>query len=136
MTFDNPKHFGLDTEDGAAEWAAIAPQNGVVHLGPHRQPFTVAMMHQLKCLDILRQEMMRDRDENERPSALARHCLNYVRQMVMCHGDLELESFQFASHKNPIDWHGVYECKDWEAVFNEVQQNQAEHGKWLETHPT
>jgi hypothetical protein len=136
MTFDNPKHFRLDTEDGAAEWAAIAPQNGVMHLGPHRQPFTVAMMHQLKCLDILRQEMMRDRSEHEQPSVLARHCLNYVRQMVMCHGDLELESFQFASHKNPIDWHGVYECKDWEAVFNEVQRNQAEHGKWLETHAT
>ncbi|KAF8971920.1 hypothetical protein BDZ97DRAFT_1650644 [Flammula alnicola] len=133
MTFDNPKHFRLDTEDGAAEWAAIAPRNGVVHLGPHRQPYTVSMMHQLKCLDIIRAEIIRDRGEDDiGPSALTRHCLNYVRQMVMCHGDLELESFQFASHKNPIDWRGVYECKDWEAVFNEAKKNQAEHERMLE----
>lgn len=135
MTFDNPKHFRLDTDDGRAEWAALAPGNGVVHLGPHKQPFTVSMMHQLKCLDIIREEMVKDRTEgngngNATPSELARHCLNYVRQMVMCHGDLELESFQFASHKNPIDWRGVYECKDWEAVYNEVKRNQEEYLKW------
>ena len=27
MTFDNPKYFRLDTDDGRAEWAAIAPTN-------------------------------------------------------------------------------------------------------------
>lgn len=137
MTFDNPKHFRLDTEDGAAEWSAIAPGNGVVYLGPRHQPYTVSMMHQLKCLDIIRQEMVRDNGLFDgRQLALARHCLNYVRQMVMCHGDIELESFQFASHKNPIDWHGVYECKDWEAVYSEVNKNQAEHVEWLENHTT
>lgn len=135
MTFDNPKHFRLDTDDGRAEWAAIAPGNGVVHLGPHRQPFTVSMMHQLKCLDIIREEMTKNHTEgNASPSELVRHCLNYVRQMVMCHGDLELESFQYASHKDPIDWRGVYECKDWEAVYNEVKRNQEEYGKWTEQH--
>ncbi|KAF8167188.1 hypothetical protein B0H34DRAFT_779054 [Crassisporium funariophilum] len=132
MTFDNPKHFRLDSEDGAAEWAAIAPKNGVVHLGPHRQPYTVSMMHQLKCLDIIRQEMVRETDkDNTGTTELGRHCLNYLRQMVMCRGDLELESFQFASHKNPIDWHGVYECKDWEAVHKEMEKNQEEHERWL-----
>ncbi|PPQ89978.1 hypothetical protein CVT25_009618 [Psilocybe cyanescens] len=137
MTFDNPKHFRLDEEDGIAEWAAIAPQNGVVHLGPHRQPYTVAMMHQLKCFDILREEMVRDRSENYAgPSVLGRHCLNYIRQIVMCRGDLELESFQFASHKNPIDWHGIYECKDWEAVYNNVKSNQEEYDKWLKRRVT
>ncbi|PPR02734.1 hypothetical protein CVT26_009445 [Gymnopilus dilepis] len=156
MTFDNPKHFRLDEAAGIAEWGIQAPENGVVHLGPYRQPYTVAMLHQLKCLDNIREEMVRNRrvegsnetspsDTNEsenyagpvpganraRQTELARHCLNYVRQMVMCHGDLELESFQFASHKNPIDWHGVYECKDWEAVYNAVKRNQEEHREWL-----
>lgn len=132
MTFDNPKHFRLDEADGIAEWAAIAPQNGVVHLGPHRQPYTVAMLHQLKCFDILREEMVRDRSENYAgPSALGRHCLNYIRQIVMCRGDLELESFQFASHKNPIDWHGIYECRNWEAIYSNVKRNQEEYDEWL-----
>ncbi|KAF8902247.1 hypothetical protein CPB84DRAFT_1678951 [Gymnopilus junonius] len=135
MTFDNPKHFRLDEPAGIAEWGAQAPGNGVVHLGPHRQPYTVAMIHQLKCLDIIREEMVRNRSstESSTPSPSTRHCLNYIRQMVMCHGDLELESFQFASHKNPIDWHGVYECKDWEAVYNAVKENQEDHGEWLKS---
>ncbi|PPR06248.1 hypothetical protein CVT24_000920 [Panaeolus cyanescens] len=130
MQFDNPKHFALETEDGAAEWAAISPGHGVVHLGPHKQPYTVGMMHQLKCLDIIRQDMVRDHSTSE-PSEMGRHCLNYMRQMIMCRGDLELESFQFASHKNPINWRGVYECKDWEALFNAVKENQEEHSRWL-----
>lgn len=103
MQFDNPKHYALESEDGAAEWAASAPGNGVVHLGPHKQPYTVGMIHQLKCLDIIRQDMVRDHSTSG-PSEMGRHCLNYMRQIIMCRGDLELESFQFASHKNPIDW--------------------------------
>ncbi|CAA7265023.1 unnamed protein product [Cyclocybe aegerita] len=135
MQFENPMHFQLDTPDGVAEWAAMAPGNGVVHLGPYRQPFTVSMLHQLKCLDVIRQEMVRDRTKDAGryvgPTELGRHCLNYIRQMVTCRGDLELESFQFASHKNPIEWRGVYECKDWDAVFKEVRKNQEEHEKWV-----
>ncbi|KAF9562249.1 hypothetical protein CPC08DRAFT_634264 [Agrocybe pediades] len=140
MTFDNPKHFKLDEEDGIAEWGALAPQNGVVHLGPAKQPYTVAMLHQLKCLDIIRRDMVAaeggtsDVGHEGRysgPSALGRHCVNYMRQMVMCHGDWELESFQFASHIKPIDWYGVYECMDWEAVYNAVRDNQKEYAAWL-----
>jgi len=131
MQFDNPKRFRLDSEDGVAEWAALIPGDGLVHLGPSRQPYTIGMVHQLKCLNIIREEMVRDRTKDDRtPSMLGRHCLNYMRQIIMCRGDLELESFQYASHHNPIDWRGVYECKDWEAVFKGVKENQAEHRGW------
>ncbi|KAF4614206.1 hypothetical protein D9613_008020 [Agrocybe pediades] len=134
LQFDNPRHFRLDTEDGAAEWGALSPENGVIHLGPNRRPFTVAMMHQLKCMDVIRYEMVRERgpeSDYRGPSPLRRHCLNYLRQMITCHGDLELEAFQFATHKNPVDWRGVYECKDWEAVYNAVEINQKEYRAWL-----
>lgn len=135
MAFDNPKHYALDTTQGALEWSSLVPSspsspNGTVHLGPYKQPFTVSMMHQLKCLDVIRHETIRGgRDEDG--MALARHCLNYLRQMVTCRADLELESFQFASHKNPIDMHGVYECKDWSRVYEEVKKNQEEHEEWV-----
>ncbi|TFK42236.1 hypothetical protein BDQ12DRAFT_677852 [Crucibulum laeve] len=134
MAFDNPKHFRLDTEDGIAEWAAIVPGDGIVYLGPYKQPYTVSMFHQLKCLDIMRAETVRDRDgEESTPSPLGRHCLNYIRQMVTCRGDWELESFQFASHKNPINLHGIYECKDWGAVYSEAKENQKLYEQWSAT---
>lgn len=133
LQFDNPKHFRLDEADGVAEWKAIVPENGIVYLGPYRQPFGVAMFHQLRCLDILRADMVRPRNQSTGPrhSPYARHCLNYLRQMVLCHGDLELESFQFASRINPINWRGVYECMDWEAVYRKTRKNQQEYREWL-----
>lgn len=134
MAFDNPKHYRLDTLDGAAEWSSLVPNDGLIYLGPYRQPYSISMLHQLRCLDIIRNETIRDPGDTSKPTALARHCLNYLRQMVMCRGDLELESFQFASNKNPINLHGVYECKDWEAVYAEVRRNQKEHADWLQRH--
>lgn len=131
MAFDNPKRFQLDTPDGAREWAAIVPKDGIIHLGPYRQPYSISMFHQLRCLDIIRNETVRDPRDTDKPTELAKHCLNYLRQMVTCRGDLEMESFQFASNKNPIDLHGVYECKDWEAVYTEAKRNQEERGDGL-----
>ncbi|KAJ3574357.1 hypothetical protein NP233_g1828 [Leucocoprinus birnbaumii] len=114
LAFSNPKHYALDTPQGKLEWSSLVPSspsspNGIIHLGPSKEPFTISMMHQLKCLDIIRMETM-----------------------VLCRGDLELESFQFASHKDPIDQHGVYECRDWGKVYEEVKKNQVEYEEWLE----
>ncbi|KAF9528135.1 hypothetical protein CPB83DRAFT_854969 [Crepidotus variabilis] len=98
------------------------------------------MMHQLKCLDLLREEVVRDRPtvshefkSTVQIAPVTRHCLNYIRQMIICRGDWELESFQFASHKNPIEWRGQYQCKDWERLWHFVKKNQEEYEGWLET---
>lgn len=126
MAFDNPKRFRIDTADGKAEWESLVPNgSAVVHLGPYKQPFTVSMFHELRCLDIIREEILRDHTVSG-PTELGRHCLNYVRQMVTCRGDLHLESFQYASHRDPIDLRGIYECKDFEALYREVKKNRAE----------
>jgi hypothetical protein len=144
MAFGNPKYaYALDTRQGALEWASLIPsaKGWVIHLGPSKQPYTISMFHQLKCLDIVRNATVRDKHvafgsvggdggKEEREWELARHCLNYLRQMVMCRGDLELESFQFASNKNPIDLHGIYECKDWTKVYEGVERNWKEFEGW------
>ncbi|PSR97578.1 hypothetical protein PHLCEN_2v4285 [Hermanssonia centrifuga] len=132
MAFSHSVRFELDSPDGIAEWAAIIPGDGLVHLGEQKEPYTISMMHQLRCLDILREELVRERDDSEGPSTLSRHCLNYMKQMVMCRGDIELEPFQYPNHKDPIDMEGIYECRDWSAVYTEVEKNQVEFGKWLE----
>ncbi|KIJ94037.1 hypothetical protein K443DRAFT_131789 [Laccaria amethystina LaAM-08-1] len=104
--------------DGILKWKAMIPGgDGIIHLGAHHQPYGISMFHQLRCLDIIRDETVRNRSNGDNISDIGRHCLNYIRQMVMCRGDLELKSFQFASHKNPVDLFGVYECKDWEGFI-------------------
>ncbi|KZT04285.1 uncharacterized protein LAESUDRAFT_728090 [Laetiporus sulphureus 93-53] len=135
MASDNSMHFQLDTPDGIAEWSSIVPgESGLLHLGPHRQPFTVSMFHQLRCLNVIREELLfdRDKDDESARSELARHCLNYVKQMVLCRGDLQLEPFLAPSNTAPIDLYGTYECRDWGAVYKEIERNQLEYAQWRE----
>ncbi|KAI0697362.1 hypothetical protein BC835DRAFT_1249712, partial [Cytidiella melzeri] len=124
LAFSHSIRYGLDTPSGIAEWSSLVPGDGVVHLGEHKQPYTISMFHQLKCLDILRGELVRDREHSEGASELSRHCLNYMRQMIMCRGDTYLEPFIHPNHKDPIEMQNIYECKDWGVVYDEVKKNQ------------
>lgn len=89
------------------------------------------MIHQLHCLDIIREEMFRERHEDStEPSPLSRHCLNYVKQMVLCHGDVQLEPKQYPNGTEAAAIDQIYECRDWIAVYDKVKESQAEHAKW------
>ncbi|KAI0078577.1 hypothetical protein K474DRAFT_1660155, partial [Panus rudis PR-1116 ss-1] len=134
MASDSTKRYHINTTDGIAQWKSLLPGgNGLVYLGPERRPFTISMMHSLRCLDIVREEMVRDRSTNPGPgenTELARHCLNYLKQMVLCRGDSQIEPFWYNTHTGPLDLWGMYECKDWGAVWNAVKENQAEYERW------
>jgi len=133
MAFSHSIRYDLDSPDGAAEWSSIVPGDGLIHLGEHKQPYSISMFHQLKCLDIMREDLVRERgQDSEGPSELTRHCLNYLKQMVMCRGDIHLEAYLHPNHRDPIDMDGVYECQDWSAVNDEAKKNQAEFKLWKE----
>lgn len=135
MAFSHSGHFELDSPSGIAEWSAVVPGGGLIHLGEYKQPYMTSVMHQLRCLDILREELVRERiNESDEPSYLSRHCLNYIKQMILCRGDTNLEPFQYPNQNDPIDMEGIYECRDWGAVYREVERNQAEHAQWLGHH--
>lgn len=122
-------HFALGGAAAAAEWAALAPGGGVVFLGAHRQPFGLSMLHQLRCLDLLRAEVLQSR-HRDGPTELARHCMNYLKQMILCRGDTFLEPMIHPSQDDGPELNQVYECRDWEAVYAKVRENQAEHARW------
>ena len=128
LPFSHTIRFELDSPDGIAEWDANFPGNGVAYLGEHKQPFTVGLMHELRCLDILRQSVVRDANAGP-PSEWARHCLNYMKQAIICRGDTHLESIQYPNHFDPVDREGIYECKDWSAVYHAVKQSQEEYAR-------
>ena len=108
-----------------AQWAALFPDGGVIHLGPSHKPYTVSMMHQLRCLDVLRDQFTRPvRDRDVEPT---RHCLNYLRQMVTCRGDLQFDPYQYAHKINAVHPHAIRRCKDWRVVYERVWGNQREY---------
>jgi hypothetical protein len=125
MAFEDSVHYQINTEDGRAEWASLAPGNGLVYLGEQPgRPFSISMFHQLRCLNILREDIV----GAESNAALSRHCLNYLRQMIMCRGDAQLENILLASKKTSQPFFvrpGSYVCNDWNFVLEEVKKNQA-----------
>lgn len=155
MNIEPTKHYQLSGYNADAEWAALAPHDGIIHLGPHRQPYSVSLFHQLRCLDIIRRDIVavdwdsdseeslppKDEDHDTAVAAaaasstskfksLSRHCLNYMRQMVLCRADLALD---------PVLGRGLEarvrpdtnQCVDWRRVYEELDKNQREHAQWL-----
>lgn len=122
--FDNSNRYHLSSPEGVAEWSSLVPPDGgVIYLGEKGEPFTVSMIHQLHCLNIVRDHLVRE--DRVETAPLARHCLNYIRQVVMCRADMQLEPFRSSKHdKGPVDLTGIYQCRDWEAVYNEIEGNQ------------
>lgn len=117
------------TLDSGAEWQPLFPEGGVIHVGPSRTPYTVSMMHQLRCLDVLREQFTLPlRDRQAEP---ARHCLNYLRQTLACRGDLQIDPYQYAHKVNAVHPHAIRRCKDWRPVYEKVWENQKEYRAWM-----
>jgi Mycotoxin biosynthesis protein UstYa len=132
MNIEPTKHYQLSGHNADAEWAALAPHNGIIRLGPHRQPYSISLFHQLRCLDILRRDIIVESEsfppgeDTTSSSKLSRHCLNYMRQMVLCRADLALD---------PVLGRGLEarvrpdtnQCVDWRRVYEELEKNQREY---------
>ena len=128
MNIEPTKHYQLSGYNADSEWAALAPHNGILHLGPYRQPYSISLFHQLRCLDIIRRDTVESLPPED--SKLSRHCLNYMRQMVLCRADLALD---------PVLGRGVdarvrpdtNQCVDWRPVYEELEKNQREYERWV-----
>lgn len=104
-----------------AEWLSLAtPGFGYVRLGPEDRTFVVTMFHELHCLRMLNLAFT----PNITSLPHATHCLNYLRQSILCSPDLALEPGDFEESDFEVDrTHGVHECKDWVPIYHFVAQN-------------
>lgn len=127
MYIHNTMRYEIDSEAGAQDFANLMPSGEhQVFLGPDKRPFTIAMFHQLKCLDIVRRDFINL--ENAPLSDLGNHCLNYLYQTVLCHANTRLEPLRtHIWEKSAAAWEQDNMCKDWEAVYNAAEDNWAEY---------
>ena len=127
LEFDSWTRYKLDS---AQQWAPLFPEGGVIHLGRDHTQYTVSMMHQLRCLDVIRDQLTRSL--SERDAEPTRHCLNYIRQMATCRGDLQFDPIQYPHKVNALHPHAMRRCKDWRAVYDAVWKNQQKYRDWSE----
>ncbi|KAJ7052543.1 hypothetical protein C8F01DRAFT_1170360 [Mycena amicta] len=122
MPLENTVHYAIESSEADEEWRSMIPGNGIVYLGEHRRPFSISMFHQLRCMDILRQEMWSAQSTNvtKPDSLLNQHCLNYMRQMVLCASDTTLLEPISQSLVAPE----LVSCRNWSVVYEAVEENQ------------
>jgi hypothetical protein len=129
---ENSIHYDVDTDVGAAEWNATLPSGGaVLYLGTAARPFTLAMFHELRCLNIVREiihEFYADSSPNTTVPRkhLATHCMNYLRQMVLCRADTRLQTVRASKGGGRTVLETMRTCRDWTAVYEAAEVNYAD----------
>ena len=129
LKFEASTRYGLDSDD---EWRTIMPRGkGFVRLGPNALPFEVSLYHQIHCLEHLRRTFVDGLclDDANSVAQHVHHCLNYLRQSIVCNADttlepsyvLELENGRKVPAASGIDV--VHKCRDWELLRNILEDN-------------
>jgi len=109
---DDTVHYQVSGEQASVQWQSLLPATGhLVHDNNHL-PQTVAMFHQLECLDNLRKAFF-----GKNVTAETRKCFNYLQQSVLCHSDRRLESIRWVGKANVISVAGYWKCRNWEALY-------------------
>ncbi|KAJ7582187.1 hypothetical protein C8J56DRAFT_792809, partial [Mycena floridula] len=106
------------------EWHRLLPAAGhTVRLrekeGLNISDYTVTLFHQLKCLEIYRKEYLSSRLS---PSPMVHHCLNYLRQQILCHMNLRLESVKSYAGNSGRQYEFV--CRDWSQIYVAAEDNK------------
>ncbi|XMA08228.1 hypothetical protein WAI453_001019 [Rhynchosporium graminicola] len=142
LAFHMTKKYGTYDEEGNRAWDELVPvKHGLFALAdPYRydlQPghedkndenvawFGVAVFHQLHCLRALRDTVRQLKTGQPArdwggPDHLE-HCLDYIRQGLMCSADTTIEWPVFVKNESgkdgPITGEGIeHQCRDWNAV--------------------
>ncbi|KAH7412779.1 hypothetical protein BKA64DRAFT_770533 [Cadophora sp. MPI-SDFR-AT-0126] len=125
VSIKNPSQYGLP--------------NGVSnpHMPPTVQNYGVSMYHQLHCLMMIRtlywQALRGDRNlkmvENdglEEEMGHVNHCFDYIRQGIMCAGDMSIEAAADEGNGEGPHISGIgmrHDCKSWEASRTWMDEN-------------
>ncbi|KAH8170642.1 hypothetical protein LIA77_09423 [Sarocladium implicatum] len=101
--------------------------------------FTTSMTHQLHCLYSIIEAYsalkMNDTSRlgEETPWHMT-HCFDYLRQSIMCAGDVTLEGMQttFPEGTNGSDgWDATHVCRDYNQVYTYLTRKRASNDVWI-----
>lgn len=101
--------------------------------------FTTSMTHQLHCLHSIIGVVAAfssgrtDKLPPEGPWHIA-HCFDYLRQSIMCAGDVALEGQQTtfpAGFKGSDGWDAKHVCKSYGEIMGYLEGNRADDEKWI-----
>ncbi|KAK7691638.1 hypothetical protein QCA50_005037 [Cerrena zonata] len=97
------------------------------HLDGSVSTYTVAVFHQLQCLNIIRRYHAGDSEFPSTSSPLVAHCLNYLRESILCQMDMREEQIPDKPLINGFD----RMCMDWEVIWQEAEKNHEQYQQYI-----
>ncbi|KAJ7484284.1 hypothetical protein FB451DRAFT_1554849 [Mycena latifolia] len=135
MPLHESVHFSLNASDpmAANEWflySSIPKGIGRTRLGAQQRVFELTVSHQMHCLRRIYLAFVNREDERAGPEHV-NHCLNYLRQTLLCEGADMLERGDFMERDYDVDQIGdTLVCQDWERAFEFFDEKYAEWQAW------
>lgn len=143
LTLQETEHFTLNASDDA-EWDLISsiPRGiGRTRLGEEKRVFVLTSIHQMHCLRRIQLALLTrstsDEDGRVEDDPLATpghvsHCLNYLRQTILCDAAETLEKGDFME-RDFFEGDRVGDtlvCRDWENAFGRFDRRYEEWREW------
>ncbi|KZT21625.1 hypothetical protein NEOLEDRAFT_1139244 [Neolentinus lepideus HHB14362 ss-1] len=120
----NTTHYGISSEEDEHDWASIFPDgNGFVRLGPNKRLFALSVYHEMHCMQSIRRAILQE----GYGSGHVQHCLNYLRQMILCRADVQLEPVM---EDGSVAWGRERTCRNREELYSWLSKNMAEYRLW------
>ncbi|TFK24210.1 hypothetical protein FA15DRAFT_592771, partial [Coprinopsis marcescibilis] len=129
MVAEETVNFAISSPEAMEQWATSqVGGGGFLRLGSPYRGFAIPMFHSLHCMRLMRYAL------DGQYSAYARghmqHCLNYLRQEILCASDVAVEPADILQRDyEEVRFGSVHVCKDWEALFADAEKNWDEWEK-------
>ncbi|KAM6485229.1 hypothetical protein HDV62DRAFT_403950 [Trichoderma sp. SZMC 28011] len=102
--------------------------------------FSVAVFHQLHCLYLLQSDLFEGLEGNiTEPHSHTLHCLDYLRESILCTSDSTLEPFKpkfdTAADRKGVDGYGTpHQCRDFGKLRNWAERFRYNDNQGFETY--
>ncbi|KAF5848621.1 hypothetical protein GGP41_009746 [Bipolaris sorokiniana] len=139
-----PEGLGYVEVKNASEYSNLPHP---IHDYPNQTVFTTSVTHQLHCLYTILEAYNTMKLTVASPASVdpikkpwhINHCFEYIRQAIMCAGDVALEgaatSFPGGEHGQDLGgsdgWDAKHVCKDYGQVYEYLERETINHMKWI-----
>ncbi|KAE8371879.1 hypothetical protein BDV26DRAFT_298386 [Aspergillus bertholletiae] len=100
--------------------------SGSVSEDPSKEYYCISAFHQMHCLAIIYNALFsknhaghHHRDDH---GAHTKHCIDYLRQSIMCASDATLETAAVLGDGSSVmavdGWNNTHQCRDWDSLYD------------------
>ncbi|KAK0473976.1 hypothetical protein IW261DRAFT_1502586 [Armillaria novae-zelandiae] len=132
LTLQGTTHFSWDSIDNAtqAEFETLFQYPSLSYLGDNHRMTILSWFHNIHCIAQIRAALVDRNDEVATPEHFS-HCLQYLRQTLLCGASDMLEKGDFMERDFTVDRVGSdLVCYDWEQALANLDMERKEFERW------